>query len=78
MAPALMTLAALVLATYLAIPISLLVLTLFWVRAKRRAAVAAPAVNKPLQLPNAPRFDKLGAARRTQAVQCGKELGLLP
>ena len=23
-------------------------------------------------------FDKLGAARRTQAVQCGKELGLLP
>jgi hypothetical protein len=44
MAPALMTLAVLVLATYLAIPISLLVLTLFWVRAKRRAAVAAPAV----------------------------------
>jgi len=23
-------------------------------------------------------FEKLGAARRTQAVQCGKELGLLP
>lgn len=44
MAPALMTLAVLVVATYLAIPISLLVLTLFWVRAKRRAAVAAPAV----------------------------------
>ena len=43
MAPALITVTILAFAVYGAIPVALLVLTAFWVRAKRSAPVTAPA-----------------------------------
>jgi hypothetical protein len=43
MGPALTTVAILALVVYGAIPVALLVLTAFWVRSKRRAAITAPA-----------------------------------
>ena len=43
MAPALLTVTVLAFAVYGAIPAALLVLTAFWVRSKRSAAVTAPA-----------------------------------
>jgi hypothetical protein len=43
MGPALITVAILAFAVYGAIPVALLLLTAFWVRAKRSAPVTAPA-----------------------------------